>query len=195
MPGQPSWWQTLKNKLNQLGTPAGLGGGVQIPKIPISTQPPKTQTASGSWWQQMQNQLNQIPVGGTPSPLQSTPLPSWLQPKPPASTANAPVNFNPGPATTIGPAGGTPMTYVAGPGGIVRVNMGSGEPVPITPTAPITPTTPDYGGYGGGGYGGYKKRRGGGGYRYQPRTYQPTQYDNSQPEWAKSAGLANWSIG
>jgi hypothetical protein len=192
MPGQPSWWQTLKNKLNQLGTPAGLGGGVQIPKIPTSTQPPKTTTptaSSPSWWQQMQNQLNQIPVGGTPSPLQSTPLPTWLQPKPIKQKDDtiAPITTN-----VIG--GG--QWDASGPGAPYNMMLPTGTVDKRDMSQLIIPTAPDYGGYGGGGgYGGYKKRRGGGGYRYTPRTYQPTQYDNSQPEWAKSAGLANWSIG
>jgi hypothetical protein len=38
-----------------------------------------------SWWDKIKNSLNKIPVGGTPSPIQNTSLPAWLQPKPPAT--------------------------------------------------------------------------------------------------------------
>jgi hypothetical protein len=229
MPAQPSWWQKLKNKLSQLGTPAGLGGGLQVPKIPTTTtttKPPKP------WWQQLGN----IPVGGTPSPLQSTSLPAWLQPKPPANTGYQ--TFAPADKYNAAPAQPLPTSSFIGGGGNAVLGANQQAVSPIIPTSsviggggqyvlgpnqkgylrdrPIGSTTflgaggeavrgPDVpiatvpasgsGSSGGGGGYGYKKKRYGGGRGYTPRTYAPSQYQDNAPAWAKSAGLANWSIG
>lgn len=240
MPAQPSWWQQIKNRLNQLGAPTGLGGGLNVPKIQTTTsvnpqgassRPPKRP----AWLTGLQSQLSSIPVGGAPSPLQSTSLPAWLTPKPPINTgyqhATSPDQYNAAPpqplltSSFIGGGGnavlGTnqqatspiiPTSSVIGGGGqyVIGSNQqgyqinrpigsttfqGAGGEAVRGPDVPIETVPGSDSSTGGGGYGGYgyKRRRGGGGYR--PRApYQPTQYDNSQPAWAKG-GLANWSIG
>jgi hypothetical protein len=73
--------------------------------------------------------------------------------------------------------------------------LGAGGEAVRGPDVPIVTAPGSGSGSGGGGGYGYKKKRYGGGRGYTPRTYAPSQYQDNAPAWAKSAGLANWSIG
>lgn len=203
MPAQPSWWAQLKNKLNQLGAPASLGGGLNVPRIPTSQQPNRP-----AWMQQ----LNAIPVGGAASPLQSTGLPAWLQPRPPANTGyqhpTSADQYNaqppqPLPTSSFIGGGGSAVlganqqaqsafiptsSFIGGGGQYVIGPNQHGYQIdrPIGSTTflgaggeavrgpdVVTETLPTSDS--GSGYGGYgyKRRRGGGG--RTPRTFTPTQ--------------------
>lgn len=161
--GMPTWLNgslsnKINNKINQLGTPSGLGGNYPM-FIPSGV-----------------TQYNQ------PATYPLTPTPSYTPPKTPVSGPPSGPYFpsSQGAGLIVG-AGQTPLPWATIHGSDISTG-------PTTPDVPLSD-------YGGGGYGyGYKKRRRGGGRGYSRGAYQPTQYDNA-PAWAKSAGLANWSIG